>query len=93
MVDRVGPVIDPGGWEQMKAVDLDPRPQNTSPSSDRIRAVDPRPPTLPHSSMAKPHPVHHATRSKLHHKQFKYNYTASEYFSGARESIACAKSS
>ena len=24
MVDRVGPVIDPGGWEQMKAVDLDP---------------------------------------------------------------------
>ena len=26
MVDRVGPVIDPGGWEQMKAVDLDPPP-------------------------------------------------------------------
>ena len=24
MVDRVGPVIDPGGWEQMKAVDPDP---------------------------------------------------------------------
>ena len=69
MVDRVGPVINPGGWEQMKAVDLDP-----PPSSDRIRAVDPRPPTLPHSSMTGPHPVHHATRSKLHHKQFKYSF-------------------